>query len=235
MEEGDALELYLDAWMLEDAALRSCALQQSLAVDVTLQGDGGLLEGRAAVIDALDARIGTTHDAGDLREVEGDVGLRHEEARLAWSSSTQSGEEWLEFDEDGRLLRIHVLAGVGEDSSPADALVRWQDAWNADDDAARLAALDDAATEDVRFTDLLTDVQSRDALAAEIARQRSLFAATLVLDDNIETFAFDDGMPTLLRVSGRLILPEGEPIEFVDYVRLRDGRIERLSGFPVAP
>lgn len=234
LELEDTVELYLDAWALEDPAQRSCALRQSLAVGVTLHGEGEPIEGRAAVLDALVERIEATHDAGDLREVEGDVGLRHEEARMAWSSASEAGEEWLEFDEDGRLLRIHVLAGAGEDSPPGDALARWQDAWNAPDDAARLAALDDAATDDVRFTDLLTDVQSRDALAAEIARQRSLFAATLVLDDDVETFAFDDGAPTLLRVSGRLVLPEGEPIVFVDYVRLRDGRIERLSGFPIA-
>ena len=235
LQMGEAIDLYLDAWALENPSERACALQRSLDPDVTLLGAGGPIEGRAAVVDALDARIEATHGAGDMRDVEGDVGVRHQEARLAWSSSVESGEEWLELGEDGRLLRIHVLAGAGEGSSPGDALLRWRDAWNADDDAARVSALEDAATEDIRFTDLLTDVQSREALATEIERQRSLFAATLVLDDSVEVFAFDGQAPTLLKIRGRLVLEEGEPLEFIDYVRLRDGRIERLSGFPVAP
>ncbi len=109
----------------------------------------------------------------------------------------------------------------------------WQRAWNTRDDASRADELTQAATENVRFTDILTDVQGRDALGVEIGRQQNTLGldGELRLDDRVEVFATVDSEPTLIRVRAQIVAPQGDDIHLVDYIRLQDGRVERMSGY----
>ena len=234
----EAVLLYLAAWSEEDAFERRCMIQRSLAVDAGFVGAAASVEGRAATVQQLDSRIASLFGQGAIRETPGAMETRHQEARLAWVTKDASGtliergEDWLEFDEEGLLLRIHIFAGQGMEASPSDPLLAWERAWNTRDDASRADALSEAATEAVRFTDLLTDVRGRDALGAEIGRQQDLLGGTLELSDRVEIFAAVGAEAVLVRQSAEIVLPQGGVIRVVNYVRLRGGRIERLSGFP---
>lgn len=238
IDAEEAVELYLTAWSEEDPFERACMIQRSLAADVVLIGAAPPVEGRAAIVQNVDARVALLFGEGATREVSGPIETRHQEARLAWVTTDASGtviergEDWLELNEEGLLSRIHIFAGAGMDASPSEPFLAWERAWNTLDDASRADALREAATDDVRFTDLLTDVPGRDALGAEIGRQQETLGGTLELSDRVEVFATFDAQPVLVRQSAQIALPQGGVIRVVNYVRLRDGRIERLSGFP---
>jgi len=233
----DATELYLAAWSEEDPFERACMVQRSLAADAVLIDTAHPVEGRSAVMQHVDARVGLLLAEGAIREA-GSIESRHDEARIPWVVTDQSGmviergEDWLEFNEDGLLFRIHTLAGPGTDAPVSEQLLAWQRAWNASSEPSRTDELRAAATEDVRFTDLLTDVQGRAALVVEIQRQQEVLGGELRLDDRVEVFATADAQPILIRQSAQIVLPQGGTYRIVNYVRLRDGRIERLSGFP---
>ncbi|MGH1347104.1 MAG: nuclear transport factor 2 family protein [Nannocystales bacterium] len=238
----DALALYLEAWDEEDPAHRACLIQHSVASDAVLVATGAPNDGsRAAVQQDLDERIEALLDRTGHRDAVRAVEFRHHEARLAWVSEDASGaelergEDWIEFDEDGFLSRIHILAGTGVNAPPTAPFLAWQQAWNTRDDTSRARALNEAVTEDVRFSDAVTDTRGRDALDIEIARQQERLGGELRLDDRVEVFASVEGEPTLVRVSAELAFPTGGTVRVVDYVRLRDGHIERLSGFPRRP
>ncbi len=238
LDAQEAVELYMEAWSEEDSSERACMIQRSLADDAVLIATTSATQGRFAVARDLDERITLLLDETTNRDPAGAIVSRHDEARLPWvvtnrdGMELERGEDWLEFDEDGLLSRIHILAGTGTDAPVSAPLRAWQRAWNADDEASRSEALNDAATEDVRFTDLLTDIRGRDALGVEIGRQHDALNAELRLEDRVEVFASAGNEPILLRVAAQLVLPQGDPIHVVDYLRLREGRIERLSGFP---
>ncbi len=237
----EAAELYVSAWNEEEPAQRACMLERSLSPDAALIAATAPTEGQAAVAQELSERIALLLDDGTPRELVGAVESRHDEARLAWSWSGPSdsvaghGEDWLEFDEDGLVSRVHILAGTGADAPLSASLASWQQAWNTHDEAVRADELGQAVTEDVRFTDLVTDVRGREALGLEIERQQDAVDGELRLDDRVEVFASADGEPILVRVPAQIVFPQGGSIRVVDYVRLRDGRVERLSGFPSSP
>lgn len=238
VDAAEALELYLEGWSEAAPTERACMFQRSLAPDVVLIATATPIPGRSAVVQELDER--TTQLFGDsaMRDLAGSVESRHHEARLPWTVADASGavvergEDWLEFNDDGLLSRVHILAGTGADAPLSDALLAWQRAWNARDEADRADALSDAATENVGFTDIVTEVHGREALGIEIGRQQNAINATLRLDERVEVFAGGGDQPILLRLSAQLRMPQGGAIHVVDYVRLRDGRIEQLSGFP---
>lgn len=238
VDREEAVELYRSAWSEEDPAERSCLLQRSLAPDAVLLATTGLAEGRPAVVQELDERLALLVEEDMRREATGAIESRHDEARLAWTSAApgeaafERGEDWLEFDEDGRLARIHILAGSGAEAPLSAPLRAWQEAWNARDEAQRTAELSQAATDDVRFTDLVSDVRGRDALGLEIGRQQDAVDGELRLDDRMEVFASMGGQSILIRVPAEIVFSQGGSIRVVDYIRLRDGRVERLSGFP---
>jgi len=236
-----AFELYAGAWDESDAFERRCRLERSLARDAWAAIDHELLQGQANVIEHLDEQIAEQHADGLWRHMDGPVAMRHAEARSAWTIETDDGtvlgsvEEWLEFDEDGRISRLHRLEGSGEQAPLGDALAAWQRAWNARDATLRTDALTSAVTEDVRFTNLAVDVRGRESLGAEITRQQAAIAGQLELDERVEVFVTVDGRPTVVRVRARMRTSQAGTVHITDYVRLRDGRIERLSGFPSAP
>ena len=238
IDAEEAVGLYLAAWSEEDAFERACMIQRSLAADAGFMGAAAQVEGRAAIVQQVDARVASLSGQGAIRETRGAIETRHQEARLAWVTKDaagtviERGEDWLELDEEGLLSRIHIFAGSGMDASSSDPFLAWERAWNTRDDASRADALSEAATEAVRFTDLLTDVRGRDALGAEIGRQQDALGGSLELSDRIEIFATVGADPVLVRQSAEIVLPQGGVIRVVNYVRLRDGRIERLSGFP---
>lgn len=238
IDAEEAVGLYLAAWSEDDAFERRCMIKRSLAPDAGFMGADAPVEGRAAIVQQVDARIGSLSGQGAIRETRGAIETRHQEARVAWITKDASGtviergEDWLELDEEGLLSRIHVFAGSGMDASSSDPFMAWERAWNTRDDASRADALSEAATEAVRFTDLLTDVRGLEALGAEIGRQQDALGGSLELSDRLEIFATVGADPVLVRQSAEIVLPQGGVIRVVNYVRLRDGRIERLSGFP---
>ncbi|TFH32379.1 MAG: hypothetical protein E4H00_01560 [Myxococcales bacterium] len=238
LDADEALDLYLAAWTEDDSFERTCMVQRSLAADAVLIDAGGPIAGRSAVAARVDERVASLLAEGATREAAGPISLRHEEARFAWATANETaseierGEDWLEFDEAGLLSRIHILAGSGEDVPIGDQFIAWQRAWNARNEASRAEDLSEAATQDVRFTDLLTDVRGREALGAEIGRQQETLDGELRLDDRVEVFATMDGQPILIRQSAQITLRQGGPIHLTNYVRLEHGRIQRLSGFP---
>jgi hypothetical protein len=233
VDAAEALELYLTAWTEEDRFERACMVQRSLAADAVLIDSGSPIEGRHAVAQHVAALAASLFAEDATREATGPVELRHQEARFAWSTASTStagiaqGEDWLELDEDGLLARIHILAGSGVDAPIGDQFIAWQRAWNARNEASRADDLSEAATEDVRFTDLLTDVQGRQALGAEIGRQQQALDGELRLGDRVEVFATMNGQPILIRQSAQITLPQDGAIHVTNYVRL-----QRLSGFP---
>ncbi len=238
VDAEEAIGLYLAAWSEDDAFERACMIQRSLAADAGFTGANAPVEGRAAIVQQVEARIASLSGQGAIRETRGAIETRHQEARVAWVTKdalgtvVERGEDWLELDEEGLLSRIHLFAGSGIDASSSDPFLAWEKAWNTRDDASRADALSEAATEAVRFTDLLTDVRGRDALGAEIGRQQDALGGSLELSDRLEIFATVGADPVLVRQSAEIVLPQGGVIRVVNYVRLRDGRIERLSGFP---
>lgn len=238
IDAEEALDLYLAAWTEDDPVERACMVQRSLAEDALLIDTGSSVAGRSAVARRVDELVASLLAEGATREATGPIELRHEEARFAWTAADTSaaeverGEDWLEFDEDGLLSRVHILSGSGVDAPVGEPFIAWQRAWNARNVSSRADDLSEAATEDVRFTDLLTDVRGRDALGAEIGRQQEALDGELRLDDRVEVFATMDGEPILIRQSAQITLPQGGAIHITNYVRLQSGRIQRLSGFP---
>ncbi|MDH3622384.1 MAG: nuclear transport factor 2 family protein [Myxococcales bacterium] len=236
----DATSLYLDAWNEADAVTRVCAIQRSLDEDAILIDGSGTPGGRLEVVHRLDTAIELLSEEGITRELDGPILYRHREALLAWSlvdaSGTviERGQDWLEFAGSGLLARIHILAGGGAEASATDELLAWERAWNTPDQAALLEELRIATTEDVRFTDLLTDVQGREPLAAEIRRQQTAFDSALFLGESLRVFATQGERSLLIRQSAQVIFSDGGTLDVVNYVRFRDGRIERLSGFPAS-
>ena len=234
----EAMDLYLAAWSEEDPSERACLVQRSLAADAVLIATAAPIEGHSAIVQDLDDRITLLFGEAKSRDSAGAIQSRHQEARLPWVVTDRSGaviehgEDWLEFDEDGLLSRIHVFAEAGADAPLSDPLLAWQRAWNTRDEASRADALNEAATADVRFTDLVTDIRGRDPLGVEIGRQQDALDGELHLDDRVEVFASVDGEPFVIRVPARIVVPPDTTIRIIDYIRLRDGRIERLSGFP---
>ena len=69
--------------------------------------------------------------------------------------------------------------------------------------------MSNAATEDVRFTDVVTEIRGRDALGVEIGRQQDGINAELRLDDRVEVFASVGGEPILIRLPAQIVVPEG--------------------------
>ncbi len=234
----EAMELYLTAWGEEDRSERACMLQRSLAPNAVLLATTAPIEGRSAIVKYLNDQVAFLSADSSSRDAAGAMETRHDEARLAWVLTDRSGtviergEDWLEFNEDGLLSWIHVFAGMGADAPLSDPLLAWQRAWNTRDEASRADELSEAATEDVRFTDIVTDIRGRDALGAEIGRQQDTLDGELRLDDRVEVFASVDAEPILIRLPAQIAVPQGGAVRIVDYIRLRDGRIERLSGFP---
>ena len=234
----EATTMYLDAWNEDGVETRVCGIQRSLAEDVTLTDEWGASEGRDEVSRHLDAAIEVLSRDGISRELDGPVVHRHSEALVHWSlvdlsgSVVARGQDWLEFDDDGLLRRVQRFAGAGVESSVTDALLAWENAWNTRDEAARSEYLGVAATEDVRFTDLLTDVAGRASLGAEIQRQQGTLDGELVLGKSLQVFAGEGERVWLVRQTAQMVLGSGGALQLVNYARLRDGRIERMSGFP---
>lgn len=237
-DSEQAMELYLAAWTESDPLERACLIQRSLSDDVALIDAADDLEGRFAVERHIDEALTLLRDGALTREPMGQQNVRHQEARFAWvvvdpqGNELERGEDWLEFSADGLISRVHRFSGAGVETQTPDEFLAWQDAWNTRDESARMDALRTAATEEVRFTDLLVDVQGYALLSAEISRQQELFDGELVLGDTIRTFGGTAGQPRLVRQSLHIALGDSGTIELVNYIRLRDGRIERLSGFP---
>ncbi len=236
----DAVRLYLEAWSEPDSLEQRCAIEAGVADAVVWIDDAQTHEGTAAVFEGLRARFESLSSAEYTREIEGTVTFRHQEALVGWAivdrdgALVERGQEWLEVDDEGRVARIHTFAGTGQEKSPTPVLLAWARAWNTDDDTDRLDALREAATEDVRFTDLLTDVQGRAALAAEIRRQRASLGGELVPDEGVLVHATESGLPLLARQRIRIALTNGGAIDLVNFIRFRNGRIERLSGYPAS-
>lgn len=233
-----AVALYLSAWNEKDPMERACKLQRSLASDAVFIDANGTLLGRPSIMDHVDTEAAIHFEDGTRREREDPIVFRHQEALAGWLTTgsqglvVERGEDWFEVGVDGLIARVHTFAGTGNPGRLSEQLRAWQRAWNSGGETTRANELDQATTEDVRFTDLLTDVQGRSALSAEIQRQRDTFSGELTLNDQVDVFATDDGQAVLIRQAAEIALPGAGALKVVNYVRLRDGRIERLSGFP---
>ncbi|MDG2303233.1 MAG: hypothetical protein P8R42_01045 [Candidatus Binatia bacterium] len=84
---------------------------------------------------------------------------------------------------------------------------------------------------EVRFTDALTDISGRAALGNEMARNQDLFGGyEVLLADQVYRYATPSGV-TYVRHTVNLLFSNGSQSIFTNYVRIRDGRIERLAGF----
>lgn len=234
----EAVRLYLEAYGEPNSFERRCAIEASVAEAVVWIDDAQTHEGTAAVVEGLQARVESLSSAEYTRESEGAVTFRHEEALVGWTivdrdgTLVERGQDWLEVDDERRVVRIHTFAGTGQEESPTPQLLAWARAWNTDDDTDRLEALREAATEDVRFTDLLTDVQGRAALAAEIQRQRESLGGELIPDGGVLVHATESGLPLLARQRIQIAFANGGAIDLVNFVRFHNGQIERLSGYP---
>lgn len=238
IDADEAISLYLAAWTEDDRFERACMVQRSLAAEAALIDEEGPAEGRLAIMQHLDSQASKLSLNTEVREAVGQVESRHAEARLSWvvrdasGELIERGEDWLEFNAEGLLSHIHSFAGMGTEASLGDPLLAWQRAWNAQEEASRANELSEAATEQVRFTDLVTDVRGRQALSAEIQRQQEALGGELHLGDRVEVFATVDGNPVLIRQSAEIKLPSGGAFRITNYVRLNNNQIERLSGFP---
>ena len=237
----EAASLYSAAWDEQDPLARECLFRRGLRADVTLVDSAGELLGELDVSDRLGSAASSFSDQGLVRTEIDEAEFRHQEARLRWvvmdraGTEVERGEDWLEFASDGTIARVHRLEGQGAALPTSPELLAWERAWNTRDPADRLGALQLASTDDVRFTDLIVDVQGRTSLSNEIARQLEAFDYRLSLDDTVRVFATVDGEPRLARQSARIVFNDGSDLGIVNYIRLRRGRIERLSGFPVQP
>ncbi len=238
IDADEATSLYIAAWTEDDRFERACMVQRSLAVGAILIDAEGPIEDRASIMQRLNSQASKRSLDTEVREAAGQIESRHAEARLSWvvrdasGEIIERGEDWLEFNGEGLLSHIHRFAGTGTDASLGDPLLAWQRAWNAHDEGSRADELSEAATENVRFTDLLTDVRGREALSAEMQRQQEALGGELHLGDRIEVFATVDGNPVLIRQSAEIKLPSGGAFRLTNYVRLNNNQIERLSGFP---
>lgn len=233
----EATELYLDAWQEADEMDRICSLERSLDAEAVLLTNRGVVQGRTAVAYELNERISDRLGDGSIREFPDGISTRHQEAILSWSAAqasgaVQRGEDWLEFSDEGLVARVHILAGSGAVVPLSESLVAWQEAWNASDADVRAQQLRRGTTPDVRFTDAIVDLFGRDSLRSEIERQSNAVGIELYLDKNAEVFASEGDEPVVLRVPAEIQLDGAASLRVIDYVRLRDGKIERLSGFP---
>ena len=237
----EATQLYLDAWNDPDPFERRCAVDASVSGTVTWMDGQHTSQGPRSVIGRLDAAAMELAREGLTRELRGAVTFRHQEALATWAlvdssgAILEEGQDWLELSADGRIERIHTFAGRGEEARLTDPLRSWETAWNLRDERAQLEALRIAATEDVRFTDLLVDVEGAEPLVAEIRRQQAGLVGELILSDTIGVFAVEDDRPRLVRHAVQIVLGDRGTIDIVNFIRLRGGRIERLSGFPALP
>ncbi|MEM9729300.1 MAG: hypothetical protein AAF997_11985 [Myxococcota bacterium] len=235
----EAVDYYFAGMNEVDPEARACMLQASLAADASLLAADGRVDGRPEVRVALEEDAADLFLVADNRELTRPVLFRHQEALLTWratddsGSTVEEGEDWLELADDGRLVRVHRFRGSGVPTSLTPELLAWQEAWNERDGAVQAAALDTASTEDVRFSDLLVDVTGRSAVLSEIRRQQSLLDGTLDLGEPVEVHVGDVDTPVLIRHDAAIWLPDGTQIEIRNFIRLEEGRIERLSGFPI--
>ena len=237
----EAASLYVAAWSEGDPLARECLFRRGLGDDVTLIDSAGELFGALEVSDRLGAVASSLSDQGLLRTEIDEAELRHQEARLPWvlldrdGIEVERGEDWLEFASDGTIAWVYRIEGEGAAAPTSFELLAWERAWNTRDLADRLEALVTASTENIRFTDLLVDVQGRASLADEIARQVGRLDYRLSLDDTVDVFATASGEPRLARQSARIVFEDGRSLGVVNYIRFRGGKIERLSGFPAEP
>ena len=233
-----AVALYLTAWNEPDADERACQLQRSLSPDAVLIDANGTLIGRTSIIDHVDTEVLADLETRSARTIESPITFRHEEALARWvvtaanGNALETGDDWFEVGPGGRITRIHTFAGAGERVETSEELSSWERAWNVADSTERIAELSVATTDDVRFTDLLTDVAGREALSEEIERQRGALNGELALEDDVRVFAAERGQPTLIRQAAEIAIPDAGAIRVINYVRLRGGQIERLAGFP---
>lgn len=233
-----AVALYATAWGEPNADARACQLQRSVASDAVLTDGNGTLVGLTSIADHIDTEVRSRSNEGRSWALEGSPTFRHQEALTRWAvtdaagNTIDAGDDWFEFTADGRIARVHTFAGPGEQREPTEELDAWERAWNVADERLRISELDRATTGTVRFTDLLTDVEGREPLAEEIARQRSTLGGELTLSDEVQVFAFEGGRPTLIRQAAEISIPGAGAVQLTNYVRLREGRIERLAGFP---
>ncbi len=234
-DAAEVIALYGAAWGESDPAARLCLLEQSFAADGIYVDPTAYVDGRQALVDHIGAFRGPSPTGGI--ENSGAPELRPSEGRFGWvlkdasGNALLGGEDWIEFAEDGRLARVHGFFGTATNAPAPAAVLAWQEAWNAGTTAERLAALEVAVTDDVRFTDGIADVTGRAALADEMARQQEAFGGFEVsVGDPIHSYVAASG-ETLIRLSVEISSPGGTLL-FTDYARMREHRTERIAGFP---
>lgn len=235
-----AMGLYLAAFSEANPSEVPCLLQRSLAPEAVWIDAGGVVEGRPDVRVVLQASAAALSVDGENWELARPAIFRHQEALVEWvtldeaGAVVDSGEDWIEFADDGRIAMIHRFTSDNSEIPLPAALSAWELAWNDHDEAAQLEHLRLSTTESVRFTDLLVDVQHRGELLSEIRRQQALLDGMLDLGRRVQVHAGTDENPITIRHDARISLPGGPVIEITNFIRLRGGRIERLSGYPRA-
>lgn len=235
----DAVALYLDGLNEPDADARPCLFQRALADDAVVLSHSGEAEGRAAARVALDAEAEARAQDVEVRELIGEPLFRHQEALVQWvvrdadGRELERGDDWIEVADDGRIAAVHTLGEATGEITVTEALRAWEQAWNSRVAEEQRDALEQATTENIRFSDLLVDVRGRDALLAEIQRQQGLLDGTLDLGERFEVHVDEGGTARLLRHRATIRGSGGLDVEVVNFIRLREGRIERLAGFPV--
>lgn len=234
-----AVDLYVQGLNEPDPEVRPCLFQRALSEDAALLSRQGETEGRPATRVALEADAEVRTENAEVRALIDEPLFRHREVLVRWvirdeeGRDTEQGQDWIELADDGRISTVHRLGTAPREISVTEELEAWERAWSSREADEQREALGRATTEDVRFSDLLVDVQGRDALFAEIQRQQGLLDGTLDLGDRFEVHLQEGDAARLVRHRATIRSPSGITIEVLNFIRMRDGRIERLAGFPL--
>jgi hypothetical protein len=214
--------VYGSAWNESDAAARLCALEASLTPDVTYVDPTVDTASREALSDSIGEFL-TMATGASIVQTSG-LDTREGELRFAWEFRTNGatvikGYDYMELTEGGRISSI---CGYWDPlpTAPAEGtLAAYETALAATDGGARRAALEEAATNSVKFTGPGTD------------------AAAIGLDDVSSALSVSAG--AAVKITGTQRYPKFARTEFqlggatmTDYLHLDgEGKITRIARF----
>jgi hypothetical protein len=217
--------VYGSAWNESDEGARLCSLESSLTPSVTYIDPTIDTASREALSGAIGEFL-TMATGSSIVQTSG-LDARDGELRFAWEFRTNGatvikGYDYMELDGDGRISSIRGYWDPLPAAPAEGTLAAYQTALVATDAAARRDALEEAATDSVRFT-------GPDSAGAASG-----------LDDVTDAIALPDGAS--VTITGTQVYPRFARTEFelsgatttrvTDYLHLDgDGKITRIARF----